>query len=114
MPGVSILKSRRDFVSAAKVGDKFVSASLVLQVRKRPDQAGPRVGFTATRKIGGAVQRNRAKRRLRALARDCLLPRADPSCDYVLIARHNTGQIPWQRLEADCLHLLSRHGRKSI
>jgi len=113
MPGVSILKSRRDFVSAAKVGDKFVSASLILQVRKRTDQSGARLGFTATRKIGGAVQRNRAKRRMRALARDCLVPLADPSCDYVLIARHNTGQIPWQRLEADCLNLLSRHAGKA-
>ena len=113
MPEVSILKSRRDFVSAAKVGDKFVSASLVLQVRKRRDDAGARVGFTATRKIGGAVQRNRAKRRMRALAEACLKPVADPSCDYVLIARHNTGAIPWPTLERDCRSLLARHGGKT-
>jgi len=113
MPEVSILKSRRDFVSAAKVGDKFVSGSLVLQVRARPDTSGPRVGFTATRKIGGAVQRNRAKRRMRALARDCLLPNAEPSCDYVLLARHNTGKISWQQLVSDCQNLLSRHRRKT-
>jgi len=112
MPEVSILKSRRDFVSAAKVGDKFVSASLILQVRRRHDQAGPRVGFTATRKIGGAVQRNRAKRRMRALAWAYLAPVAIPGCDYVFIARHNTGQIPWQGLASDCQNLLARQGRK--
>jgi ribonuclease P protein component len=113
MPEVSIITSRRDFVSAARSGDKFVSASLVMQVRSRPDTSGPRVGFTATRKIGGAVQRNRAKRRMRALARDVLIPDAQSSCDYVLIARHNTGKISWQQLASDCRSLLSRHRKKA-
>jgi ribonuclease P protein component len=45
------------------------------------------VGFTASKKVGNAVMRNRAKRRLRALAREVLAQEARPGWDYVLVAR---------------------------
>ena len=51
------------------------------------DDAPPRIGFTATKKIGNAVMRNRAKRRLRALAREILPDAARPGWDYVLVGR---------------------------
>lgn len=78
--------------------------SLVVQARKRAggspgSHAG--AGFTATKKIGGAVVRNRAKRRLREAARQ-LLPRlARPGWDYVFIARQDTADIGWPRLLDD-------------
>ena len=56
------------------------------------------VGYTATKKIGNAVCRNRARRRMRALARLHLAPLARPGVDYVLIARHDTGSCDWQDL----------------
>jgi ribonuclease P protein component len=71
IPAASIehLKKRADFLAAAKAHACGRGAVLV-QARDRGDgSAAIRVGFTATRRIGGAVQRNRAKRRLREAAR---------------------------------------------
>jgi ribonuclease P protein component len=60
----------------------------VLLVRPRDDgDDSLRVGFTVTKKIGGAVVRNRMKRRLRALARELLPPGGIPGADHVLIGR---------------------------
>ena len=62
------LKKRADFLQATK-GIRRVTQSLTLETCPTPEPAeGVRVGFTATRKLGGAVERNRAKRRLRAAA----------------------------------------------
>lgn len=60
-----------------------------------------RAGFTATRKIGGAVVRNRAKRRLREAARLLLPEHGKPGCDYVFVARGGTTARPWARLLDD-------------
>jgi ribonuclease P protein component len=60
-----------------------------------------RMGFTATKKIGGAVVRNRAKRRLREAARALLPLHGRPGCDYVFIARRETGERPWGLLLDD-------------
>jgi ribonuclease P protein component len=65
------------------------------------DQLLIRAGFTATKKIGGAVVRNRAKRRLRETARALLPELGRPGCDYVFIARGGTATRPWPRLIDD-------------
>ena len=60
-----------------------------------------RVGFTASRKVGNAVMRNRAKRRLRAAAAEVLAREGRPGTDYVLIARGATGGRPYAELVGD-------------
>ena len=72
------------------------------------DQPLVRVGFTATRKIGGAVVRNRAKRRLREAARLLLPLHGRPAFDYVFIARGGTASRPWVRLLDDVKSALIR------
>ncbi len=67
-----------------------------------------RVGFTATKRIGGAVERNRAKRRLREAARALLPDAGRRGCDYVLIARNGAIKRPWPRLLDDVKSALIR------
>jgi ribonuclease P protein component len=78
---------------------------LVLQAAARPARFGPsasvRVGFTASRKVGNAVVRNRAKRRLRAAAAAVVPALGRPGTDYVLIARGGTALRPFAALLAD-------------
>jgi ribonuclease P protein component len=81
------LKKRSDYLIVTKAGQRFFTPAFILQVYHRPPEDPARVGFTASRKVGSAVERNRAKRRLRALARQFLTPLACQGTDYVLIAR---------------------------
>jgi ribonuclease P protein component len=67
-----------------------------------------RVGFTASKKVGGSVVRNRARRRLRALAREILPREAQPGYDYVLIARVETVARAFSDLRADLRSALER------
>jgi ribonuclease P protein component len=77
-------------------------------MRARGDDAPPRVGFTATKKLGNAVVRNRVKRRLRELARLKLALDARPGHDYVLIGRAPTFGRSFPELEKDLTSALNR------
>jgi ribonuclease P protein component len=85
--GHAMLARRADFLRAAQ-GARAPMPGLLLQARERRDgDPAIRVGFTCSKKLGNAVTRNRAKRRLRAAARAALPGRARPGWDYVLIGR---------------------------
>ena len=84
-----VIQHRADFLRAAQ-GRKAGTGGFLLQARARDDGSDiTRVGFTASKKIGNAVFRNRAKRRMRALAREILAAAARPGWDYVLVAKPN-------------------------
>ena len=91
------LTRRAEFLRAAREGRKSAEPGLVLQALRRPD-AATRLGFTATKKLGNAVVRNRAKRRLREVARLGLAARPAPGWDLVLIAREATVTLPFAAL----------------
>lgn len=80
------IKARSAFLSAAK-GPKVVTSGFVLQALNREDDGPFRVGFTCSKKVGNAVERNAAKRRLRALAQAVMPELARDGWDYVLIGR---------------------------
>jgi ribonuclease P protein component len=94
------IRKRRDFLAVAR-GRRQAERGLVLQALDRHDDAPPRAGFTVTRKVGSAVIRNRAKRRLRAAAAEILPLAAKYGYDYVLIGRHATPTRRWAELLAD-------------
>lgn len=98
---ITRLKVRPDFLAAAKARS-CAKGAVVMQARARHDDAeAVRVGFTATKKVGGAVVRNRAKRRMRAAARQLVPLFGRPGHDYVLIARNGAPTRPWGRLLDD-------------
>ena len=101
-PKLARLRRRRDFLRVAATRRKKVTPAFILQTapRQQADEAIG-VGFTATRKLGSAVVRNRAKRRLREAARQVLPMTARPGTDYVLIARAASLTRSFDRLKAD-------------
>jgi ribonuclease P protein component len=94
------LKRRKDFLAAAR-GRSFAASGAVVQVRRREDEGAPRAGFTVTKKLGGAVVRNRIRRRLKEAVRLALARRLKPGRDYVFIGRAQGLKRPFEALQAD-------------
>lgn len=108
---VSRLTKRADYLRLAR-GRRWAAPGLVLQMAPTPEPTDEaRAGFTVTKKVGNAVVRNRARRRLREVARTVLPLYADHGCDYVLIAREATPERPFAALIEDLKQALRKvHG----
>jgi ribonuclease P protein component len=107
---VKRLIRRAEFLKVAEGRRKWVAAGLILQAARQSSAGELRVGFTATRKVGNAVARNRARRRLRAASAELLPAHALEGHDYVLIARSGTLTRHYQALLADLAEGLQRLG----
>ena len=119
------LKTRPEFLRVAAAQKKWITPGMIVQARRRRaatedpaaracgDEAGGiRFGLTVSRKVGKAVTRNRARRRLRAVAEE-VLPRAGrPDTDYVLIGRKGTVKRPFQLLVRDLEWALTKLERR--
>jgi len=93
-------KRRADFLRLAARGRKIVRPGFLMQAA-RQDSGEPRIGYTATKKLGNAVARNRARRRLKEAARLELAGRDLPGAELVLVCRQETASIPFQTLRAN-------------
>lgn len=107
LPAVSLrlstLKQRRDFQRATRAR-RVAMPGFILQMARRPEGEadGIRVGFTCSRKVGNSVARNRAKRRLREIARLTLPEKGVGGMDYVLVGRKDaTAAQPFAQLQDD-------------
>ena len=110
MAPLARLKKRAQFLEVAGKGRKWTTPGLILQALPHPgDAAAPRVGFTASRRVGIAVIRNRARRRLKAAA-ERILPRHAAAGDYVMIARSTTVARDFAALVGDLEAALKRLG----
>ena len=113
MPDLCSLKRRSEFLAAAQSGKKWVAPGLIMQLGERTtsgNHSSIRYGLTASGKIGNAVRRNRARRRLRALAHEILPQHATPEYDYVVIARAATVTREYAALKQDFITALKKLG----
>jgi ribonuclease P protein component len=94
------LRQRADFLAAA-TGVKIPAAAFVLQAKSRGDQGPARFGFTVSKKVGNAVERNRVRRRLREIVRLTGAERVRAGHDYVLVGRRAALALPFERIKQD-------------
>lgn len=107
------ITERRDFLAAARARRAPAPAFLLQARRRRDNETAPRtqtrIGFTCSKKVGNAVARNYAKRRLRAIAREVLPGLGKPGWDYVLIGRaEKTATRDYMDLKADLVRAIEQ------
>ena len=108
-PRLTRLKKRREFLRAASRGKRAAKPGLVLQALALPEPS-LRLGFTVTKKIGNAVIRNRARRRLKEAVRLTLPSMRLSGWDLVLIGRDATAERPFLLLIEDLRAALRQAG----
>lgn len=108
---LATLKNRSEFVHVRK-GGRVATSMFVLEARRRGGESDltdrARVGFTVSKKVGTAVERNRIKRRLRAAVRDVIGGHTRHDFDYVLIARRAALDSVYAALVSDLTKALKR------
>lgn len=112
---LNMIEKRADFLrvqAAPRVGTE----TLVLHMLANDvlAEGHSRIGYTVTKRCGGAVQRNRIKRRLRAAVQKTLPSRAMPRTDYVLIGKPATYDAPFKHIVRDLKYALSRHAKAAL
>jgi ribonuclease P protein component len=112
------LKQRADFLAAA-TGIKVPAAAFVLQTRKRADEGPIRFGFTVSKKVGNAVERNRVRRRLKEIVRLSDINRLQDLStfaghDYVLVGRRAALKLSFERMTDDFAGALRRANKSSL
>jgi len=102
------LRNRPQFFKVAAKGRKWVTPGFILQVhsdnyeeREIAPHENIRIGYSVSKKVGGAVVRNRVKRRLRALVAKVISSYARANRDYVLIGRKNAFDRPFDFMVSD-------------
>jgi ribonuclease P protein component len=109
------LKRRTDFRAAANAM-RAPGRAFVLQARRRADQGQVRIGFTVSRQVGNAVERNRVRRRLRDAVRRAG-GRLHPGHDYVLVGRRAALELPFgeimQELDSALCQIHAGEGQQS-
>ena len=110
---IGSLKKRADFLRVQQTGQKWVTKSFILrqlsQPEEQPSETDIRFGLTVTKKVyKNATDRNRVKRRLRAMVKDVLLENGTDKTDYVLIGRTETLTRDFEDLRKDLKWALKR------
>ena len=106
-PNIQKLRKRAEFLFV-RAGSRASKGAVMVEARRRAEDGPMGLGLTASKKVGGAVVRNRARRRLREAARQLLPSHGLPGVDYVLVARQSTPEAEWSALLDDLKSALIR------
>ena len=101
------LRQRADFLAVAD-GARVNSPAFTLQGRRRDDLGPVRIGFTVSRKVGNAVERNRVRRRLKEIVRLSAATGLSSGHDYVLVGRRAALSLPFDQITEDFKRALRR------
>jgi ribonuclease P protein component len=119
IPAIVTLKVRSEFL-AVRGGLRASCGSFLIEGRKRavteraPAEGASRIGFTVTKKLGKAVDRNRIRRRLKAVVAAHAKTHLEPGFDYVIVARNLALSRPFHELVSDLTRTLDNlHGRQT-
>ena len=115
IPAEQRLRNNRDFRAVYAKGRSRVGPLAVLYVWKRPADApaptsGRRIGFVVSKKQGGAIERNRIKRRMREAVRLRLSDLKDGPYDLIFVARSGLKTAEWPQIQAALAELLRQSG----
>ncbi len=109
LPSDQRLKRTRDFSSVREHGRSWTGRCLILATRPRPDASQAHAGFTTTKRLGNAVVRNKVRRRLRMIVRECL-PAIQATHDIVTIAKFPAVKASYAELRQEWRRLALRAG----
>ena len=104
------VKKKSNEFKLASAGKKFVTPSFIFLKHKFVDKRGsnPKVGYTASKKIGSSVHRNKAKRRMRSVIAEVFIDYAKQDTNYVMIARKAILNYPYESLKSDLENLCKK------
>jgi ribonuclease P protein component len=104
------IKKRRDFLKIASSGKRFVTTGFILQIGeiRENNTKPPAFGYTTSKKVGNAVERNRVRRQLREIARLILAHKIGVGRDFVLVGRRAALNIPLAGLLRDALWVVKK------
>ena len=103
------LQKRPEFLAVASANKKFVTACFILQCGAPfADNRSSKIGYTASRRVGGAVDRNRVKRKMRELVRLVLAPKLEGGRDYVMVGRKSAVKRPFAIMIKDAEKVLNK------
>jgi len=105
------LKQRAEFLAVA-AGTKVPAGAFILQGLRRTDDGPARVGFTVSKKVGTAVERNRVRRRLREAVRRSASPHLRAGHDYVIVGRRAALTADFARLTTELEQSLARFHKR--
>jgi ribonuclease P protein component len=102
------ITKRPEYLAVAGTRRKWVTPAFILQARPGDGESAPRAGFTVSKKVGKAVVRSRARRRLKEATRAVLPEKGQPGWDYVLVGRIAATDYPFEKLKADLKWALAK------